>query len=141
MIDIIFLVNFKGNNPNESLGDFLTPTDVVSIATPPISSTEVEQQPEQVHEEAKPKNTRRTRTSQRQLDKELKEEAERIRKENQELLKKEKEAMRQQSLGQNQTISGPEMVPVEQELDTSNIESPTSSPKKVIATPTTASGR
>merc|ERR1712083_22582 len=81
-----------GNNPNESLGDFLTPTDVVSIATPPVSSTEVEQQPEQVHEETKPKNTRRTRTSQRQLDKELKEEAERIRKENQELLKKEKEA-------------------------------------------------
>merc|ERR1712223_1792902 len=33
------------------------------------------------------------------------------------------------------------MVPVEQEMDTSNIESPTSSPKKVIATPTTASGR
>ena len=53
----------------------------MSIA-PATSTEEVEEQQQvQVHEETKPaKNTRRTRTSQRQLDKELKEEAERIRK-------------------------------------------------------------
>merc|ERR1711976_1152838 len=80
-----------GNNPNESLGDFLTPTDeVTAVASTlphlvPTPETEIKQvQPEEEKvPETKAKLSRRTRTSQRQLDRELKEEAERIRKENQ----------------------------------------------------------
>ena len=70
----------------------------------PTPETEIKQvQPEEEKvPETKAKLSRRTRTSQRQLDRELKEEAERIRKENQELLKKEKEAMKKQVLAQKQ---------------------------------------
>ena len=105
-----YLFSCSGNNPNESLGDFLTPTDeVTAVASTlphlvPTPETEIKQvQPEEEKvPETKAKLSRRTRTSQRQLDRELKEEAERIRKENQELLKKEKEAMKKQVLAQKQ---------------------------------------
>ena len=84
-----------GSNPNESLGDFLTPApDTVGPPPPLIPNDEVK---EQLQQEQKTKSNRRK--SQRQLDRELKEEAEKIRKENQKMLKKEKEAMRRQSRG------------------------------------------
>ena len=85
-----------GSNPNESLGDFLPPTAADPAVGPPpplIPNDEVKEQIQQG------KNKSNRRKSQRQLDREIKEEAERIRKENQLLLKKEKEAMRRQSRG------------------------------------------
>lgn len=87
-------------NPNESIGDFLNPTEVMN----PTSSSAIE--------EPKIKGFgKNKRRSQRQIDRELKEEAERIRKENQELLKKEKEAMRRQSLGQESNIEEVQISP------------------------------
>ena len=73
-------------NPNPNLGDFLNPSsmDVVGPPPPLIPNSDI------LQTEADNKNKRR---SQRQIDRELKEEAERIRRENQALLKKEKEAM------------------------------------------------
>jgi len=66
-----------GNNPNESLGDFLTPSDDVGSTLVPTLETEIDPQPEEEKvPETKAKRTLRTRTSQRQLDRELKEEAE-----------------------------------------------------------------
>merc|ERR1711935_40844 len=85
------------NNPNESLGDFLTPTEEAAVSglLPNTGSATAEMAGkfENLTTETNPiapaaRKTRQTRTSQRQLDRELKEEAERIRKENQLLLKK-----------------------------------------------------
>jgi thiol:disulfide interchange protein len=88
------------------------------------------------------RKTRQTRTSQRQLDRELKEEAERIRKENQLLLKKEKEAMKKHSLGQSKIESDELMTPDDSIENTNNqIQTPIISPEKATVTPTTASGR
>ena len=88
------------------------------------------------------RKTRQTRTSQRQLDRELKEEAERIRKENQLLLKKEKEAMKKQSLGQSKIESDELMTPDDSIENTNNqTQTPIISPTKATVTPTTASGR
>ena len=88
------------------------------------------------------RKTRQTRTSQRQLDRELKEEAERIRKENQLLLKKEKEAMKKQSLGQSKFESDELMTPDDSIENTNNqTQTPIISPTKATVTPTTASGR
>ena len=89
------------------------------------------------------RKTRQTRTSQRQLDRELKEEAERIRKENQLLLKKEKEAMKKQSLGQSKIESDELMTPDDSIENTNNqAQTPIISPTKATTvTPTTASGR
>merc|ERR1712110_938916 len=97
--DILGDVRSKaGNNPNESLGDFLTPSDDVGSTVVPTLETEIDPQPEEEKvPETKAKRTLRTRTSQRQLDRELKEEAEKIRKENQKLLKEEKEAMKKKA--------------------------------------------
>ena len=112
-----------GSNPNESLGDFLTPTSGAepAVGPPPplIPNDEVKEQIQQ--ENAKNKSNRRK--SQRQLDREIKEEAERIRKENQLLLKKEKEAMRRQSRGGE--VTPPEEEEVEQKPETVETPSPT----------------
>merc|ERR1711860_481154 len=88
-----------GTNPNESLGDFLTPTTAETVGPPPplIPNDEVKEQLQQENDQTKSKSNRRK--SQRQLDRELKEEAEKIRKENQKMLKKEKEAMRRGEKG------------------------------------------
>merc|ERR1712086_767809 len=139
------------NNPNESLGDFLTPTEeaVVSGLLPHTGSATAEMAGkfENLTTETNPKaaatrKTRQTRTSQRQLDRELKEEAERIRKENQLLLKKEKEAMKKQSLGQSK-IESDELVTPDDSIDNpeNNQDQTQSSPTKATVTPTTASGR
>ena len=89
------------------------------------------------------RKTRQTRTSQRQLDRELKEEAERIRKENQLLLKKEKEAMKKQSLGQSKIESDAELMTPDDSIENTNnqTQTPIISPTKATVTPTTASGR
>ena len=89
------------------------------------------------------RKTRQTRTSQRQLDRELKEEAERIRKENQLLLKKEKEAMKKQSLGQSKIESDAELMTPDDSIENTNnqAQTPIASPTKATVTPTTASGR
>ena len=70
----------SNNSGNNDIGEFLNPS-------------EVQFQPEQESDKSKA-NKRR---SQRQIDKELKEEAERIRKENQEIMKKERDDMRRAS--------------------------------------------
>ena len=101
-----------GSNPNESLGDFLTPApETVGPPPPLIPNDEVK---EQLQQEQKTKSNRRK--SQRQLDRELKEEAEKIRKENQKMLKKEKEAMRRQSRGGE--ITPPELEEKSESIDT-----------------------
>ena len=102
-----------GSNPNESLGDFLTPTTAEPAVGPPPPLIPNDEVKEQIQQEAKNKSNRRK--SQRQLDREIKEEAERIRKENQLLLKKEKEAMRRQS-------RGGEVTPPEEEVEESKAE-------------------
>ena len=121
MILDLHTVLISANNPNESLGDFLTPTEEAAVSglLPNTGSATAEMAGKfenlTTETETKPKapatrKTRQTRTSQRQLDRELKEEAERIRKENQLLLKKEKEAMKKQSLGQSKIESDAECV-------------------------------
>ena len=154
MIGIRFTCPFliSANNPNESLGDFLTPTEEAAVSglLPNTGSATAEMAGkfENLTEMAKPKapaatrKTRQTRTSQRQLDRELKEEAERIRKENQLLLKKEKEAMKKQSLGQSKIESDELMTPDDSIENTNNqAQTPIISPTKATVTPTTASGR
>ena len=98
------------NNPNQSLGDILTSgqTNVSNLTNPEfaligpppplIPNSEVLNSPSPASSNAKKNNANR-RKSQRQIDRELKEEAERIRKENQEILKKEKEAMKKDAKG------------------------------------------
>ena len=81
-------------NPNESLGDFLSPSEVLASNVSEALESEGSSSANTNKSNEDKKNKRR---SQRQIDRELKEEAERIRKENQELLKKEKEAMNKQS--------------------------------------------
>ena len=155
----IYLVNpfsISANNPNESLGDFLTPTEEAAVSglLPNTGSATAEMAGKFENlttetEMAKPnkapaatRKTRQTRTSQRQLDRELKEEAERIRKENQLLLKKEKEAMKKHSLGQSKIESDELMTPDDSIENTNNqIQTPIISPEKATVTPTTASGR
>ena len=146
-----FLIS--ANNPNESLGDFLTPTEEAAVSglLPNTGSATAEMAGKfenlTTETETKPKapatrKTRQTRTSQRQLDRELKEEAERIRKENQLLLKKEKEAMKKQSLGQSKIESDELMTPDDSIENTNNqTQTPIISPTKATVTPTTASGR
>ena len=144
------------NNPNESLGDFLTPTEEAAVSglLPNSGSATAEMAGKFENlttetEMAKPKapaatrKTRQTRTSQRQLDRELKEEAERIRKENQLLLKKEKEAMKKQSLGQSKIESDAELMTPDDSIENTNnqTQTPIASPTKATVTPTTASGR
>merc|ERR1711953_586598 len=92
------VLSTPGSNPNESLGDFLTPATAEAVGQPPplIPNDEIKEQLQQ--DQTKSKSN--WRKSQRQLDRELKEEAEKIRKENQKMLKKEKEAMRRQSRGE-----------------------------------------
>ena len=156
----IYLVNpfsISANNPNESLGDFLTPTEEAAVSglLPNTGSATAEMAGKFENlttetEMAKPKTaaagtrkTRQTRTSQRQLDRELKEEAERIRKENQLLLKKEKEAMKKQSLGQSKIESDAELMTPDDSIENTNnqAQTPIASPTKATVTPTTASGR
>ena len=110
-----------GSNPNESLGDFLTPTTAEPAVGPPPPLIPNDEVKEQIQQEAKNKSNRRK--SQRQLDREIKEEAERIRKENQLLLKKEKEAMRRQSRGGE--VTPPEEEVEEPKPDTVETPSPT----------------
>ena len=99
-----------GTNPNESLGDFLTPA--VGPPPPLIPNDEVKEQLQE-EQQSNTKSKSNRRKSQRQLDRELKEEAEKIRKENQKMLKKEKEAMRRQS-------RGGDITPPEEEKSESN---------------------
>ena len=144
-----FLIS--ANNPNESLGDFLTPTEEAAVSglLPNTGSATAEMAGKfenlTTETETKPKapatrKTRQTRTSQRQLDRELKEEAERIRKENQLLLKKEKEAMKKQSLGQSK-IESDELMTPDDSIENNQTQTPIISPTKATVTPTTASGR
>ena len=101
------------NNPNEGLENILTQSTTTNnpefalIGPPPplIPNSEVLKE---ATEDNKKNNNRRK--SQRQLDRELKEEAERIRKENQEILKKEKEAMRRDSKGSEEKPTPPPTV-------------------------------
>ena len=156
----IYLVNpfsISANNPNESLGDFLTPTEEAAVSglLPNTGSATAEMAGKFENlttetEMAKPnkapaatRKTRQTRTSQRQLDRELKEEAERIRKENQLLLKKEKEAMKKQTLGQSKIESDAELMTPDDSIENTNnqAQTPIASPTKATVTPTTASGR
>ena len=157
----IYLVNpfsISANNPNESLGDFLTPTEEAAVSgllpgNTGSATAEMAGKFENLTTEtemAKPnkapaatRKTRQTRTSQRQLDRELKEEAERIRKENQLLLKKEKEAMKKQSLGQSKIESSDELMTPDDSIENTNnqAQTPIISPTKATVTPTTASGR
>ena len=121
------VLSTPGSNPNESLGDFLTPATAEAVGPPPplIPNDEIKEQLQQ--DQTKSKSNRRK--SQRQLDRELKEEAEKIRKENQKMLKKEKEAMRRQSRGE----AGDVMEEQEEDKSESNDTPP--------PTPTVASTR
>ena len=86
------------NNPNESLGDFLNPSEVIEPEIPQLTGlpeVDDDMMPQKPDPNSNKKSNAR-RKSQRQIDRELKEEAEKIRKENQEQMKKENEAMQLQ---------------------------------------------
>ena len=102
------------NNPNQSLGDILTSTGQTNVSNlttnpefaligppPPLipNSEMLDNSLTSSSTSNTKKNNANRRKSQRQIDRELKEEAERIRKENQEILKKEKEAMKKDAKG------------------------------------------
>ena len=102
------------NNPNQSLGDILTSTGQTNVSNlttnpefaligppPPLipNSEVLDNSLTSSSTSNTKKNNANRRKSQRQIDRELKEEAERIRKENQEILKKEKEAMKKDAKG------------------------------------------
>ena len=100
------------NNPNEGLESLINssiaiPPEFADIGPPPplIPNSEVIKEAAIAAEENKKGGNRRK--SQRQLDRELKEEAERIRKENQEMEKKEKEALRRNSQNEEPPVVVP----------------------------------
>ena len=102
-------------DPNEGLESLINssiaiPPEFADIGPPPplIPNSEVIKEAANTAEENK-KGGGNRRKSQRQIDRELKEEAERIRKENQEMEKKEKEALRRNS--QNEEPQPPAIVP------------------------------
>ena len=103
-------------DPNEGLESLINssiaiPPEFADIGPPPplIPNSEVIKESATTAEENKKGGGGNRRKSQRQIDRELKEEAERIRKENQEMEKKEKEALRRNS--QNEDSQPPAIVP------------------------------
>ena len=103
-------------DPNEGLESLINssiaiPPEFADIGPPPplIPNSEVIKESATTAEENKKGGGGNRRKSQRQIDKELKEEAERIRKENQEMEKKEKEALRRNS--QNEDSQPPAIFP------------------------------
>ena len=104
-------------DPNEGLESLINssiaiPPEFADIGPPPplIPNSEViKESATTAAEENKKGGGGNRRKSQRQIDRELKEEAERIRKENQEMEKKEKEALRRNS--QNEEPQPPAIVP------------------------------
>ena len=105
-------------DPNEGLESLINssiaiPPEFADIGPPPplIPNSEVIKESATITaaEEIKKGGGGNRRKSQRQIDRELKEEAERIRKENQEMEKKEKEALRRNS--QNEEQQPPAIVP------------------------------